>query len=696
MKRHHWIHGGRRADRARALSGMNLPPVLAVLDAHRRRRGPYTAAGTLLRQIIDHALQLDPGIGPRHFNEIAIAAPELAHRVPPVLAAFEWSLDREEKTRYYSRLHTFNLANGLAALLRDHLRALGGGPRTLVLENLDEADVTDQEFVAVLLRRTDLPDLTVVACTGTAQVTDPPGELPISLVRELDRCAQARAVTASENIDDGELEEFVEGCCLDDAPGPVARYARLSDEERAALHSAALESVLSAVHEEGEISLGLGAALFHAERAGDERLVNLLREAVRRCREFGLYSAAVELGRRGVSLVDPVADEDVWWEFTHAVAVCLSSLARADEAAEQFQEAAVRSQKHGVHSNITYGMAMLYARYYPEPRRDPRLARMWMNMHIVLTRQVEDPAKRAFESVFAHNGLALIEVREKQPEVALRLLEEGMSRLDAELEPGQYRLHRIVLRYNRAQVLMMSDRTEEALQEYWAVAEADPEFYEHYFQIGNLLRRLGRPAEAVDAYRTALAKSPPFPEAHYNIGDAELTQGRVQPALESFAEAVELDPTRLEAHVSYIELLVEVGRLDAARAALDRALTEIPARPELLTLKAQILSSGAAARQCLDEALHADPRYPQAWAVRAELAYQEGDLAGALADFDAAVALDDQPSFRFNRGVVHQDSGNLTEAAADFAAVLESSADDEALERLHQCTQPSGSVAHAG
>nr|WP_269330516.1 tetratricopeptide repeat protein [Kineosporia babensis] len=242
----------------------------------------------------------------------------------------------------------------------------------------------------------------------------------------------------------------------------------------------------------------------------------------------------------------------------------------------------------------------------------------------------------------------------------------------------------------------MSDRTEEALQEYWAVAEADPEFYEHYFQIGNLLRRLGRPAEAVDAYRTALAKSPPFPEAHYNIGDAELTQGRVQPALESFAEAVELDPTRLEAHVSYIELLVEVGRLDAARAALDRALTEIPARPELLTLKAQILSSGAAARQCLDEALHADPRYPQAWAVRAELAYQEGDLAGALADFDAAVALDDQPSFRFNRGVVHQDSGNLTEAAADFAAVLESSADDEALERLHQCTQPSGSVAHAG
>ena len=51
--RHHWIRGGRRADRQATLGRLGLPAQLVPdIDAHRNRHGPYTAAGTLVRALI--------------------------------------------------------------------------------------------------------------------------------------------------------------------------------------------------------------------------------------------------------------------------------------------------------------------------------------------------------------------------------------------------------------------------------------------------------------------------------------------------------------------------------------------------------------------------------------------------------------------------------------------------------------------
>ena len=57
MPEHLWITGGLRADRERAVIGLRLPPALlpALLpgvDAHRRRHGPYTAAGAIVRALV--------------------------------------------------------------------------------------------------------------------------------------------------------------------------------------------------------------------------------------------------------------------------------------------------------------------------------------------------------------------------------------------------------------------------------------------------------------------------------------------------------------------------------------------------------------------------------------------------------------------------------------------------------------------
>jgi tetratricopeptide (TPR) repeat protein len=694
IMRGYWIRGTHRADRERAVAQLPLPPRLATLDAHRRLRGPYTATGTLLRQILPAVLALRPELGPRHYIEIATSAPELADLVPPTLTSLEWRVGAEERTRYYSRLHTLNIANGLAELLRDYLADLGCGPRSVVFENVHEADPTDQEFIAVLLRRSDLSALTVVVSTGPGPLLEAPGEIAISLPSILLERTEAVDVTATvpPAVEDGlpgaELAAaYVESDGTSDVPGLAVAYEQLEPALRAARHRDRLDRLLA----RDEESLGLGAIAYHAERVQDPALAAAtLQAALRRCRGVGLYQAAVDLGMRGRALVAHGENPNLWWSFTDATGICLASLGRADEAATMYAEARAASQDPLAHMELAYGMAMLYARHYPEARRDFGLARGWMNLSIAIASQLPDPKKRAFHSVFGDNGLALVEVREKGPEQALQLLENGMARLDRELEPGEQALHRLVLRYNRAQVLGSLGRLEESLADYEAVALEDPDFPEHHFNIGNILRRLGRNQDAVAAYQRALAKSPPFPEAYYNLGDAKLDLGDLDGAVHDFGYAIVLDPHRVEAYVNLASLLYHLDRTAVALECADSGLRIAPSDARLLSLKAQLLMGDGdlvAATELAEAAVTSDGRLGAAWAVRAELFYLAGDLDRATADFTRALSLTDSPAVRFNRGVVHQDAGRPAAAVTDFEAVLAVITDDEAEQRLAVCRQ---------
>ncbi|MDH2430733.1 tetratricopeptide repeat protein [Sphaerisporangium sp. TRM90804] len=691
MGDHYWIRAARRRDRDLERSRLALPPALAVLDAHRRLRGPYTAAGTLLRQIAPDALERLPELGPGHNIEILAAAPELAGAVPSAWTSLEWTAAKGERTRFYSRLHTLNIANGLAELLRDYLAALGGGPRTLVVENLHEADPTDQEMVAVLLRRGDLGGLVVVAGTGLDPVPDPPGEIAISLARILDAHARRVDAPAAPEADGPEPRgwEYVDGDGTSDDPGVIAAYHRLAPEERARLHDLRARALTERASR-GEKSLTLGAIPYHAEHGSDPAGAGLraLRAAMDHCRGIGLYQAAAELGLRGRALVDRSSQEELWWHFTNATSTTLASLGCADEAEAVYEEARAVSADPVVHMELAYGTAMLYARHYPEPRRDYQRARAWMNTSIAFASLLPDPKQRAFHSVFGGNGLALVEVRQNGPRQALRLLEDGMARLDRELEPGEHVLHRAVLRYNRAQVLGMMGRLEESLEDYTAVVRLDPDFPEHHFNVGNILRRLGREEEAIAAYRRALSLSPPFPEAYYNLGDARLELGDVEGALADFGYTIELDPAHVDARVNRAGLLWELGDAGAAWDDVTEGLASAPGNAHLLCLKGRLLAERGepdAAREALTEALGHDDRLAPAWALRGQVAYETGDLPAAVHDLERAVELSDAPEIRFNRAVVYQETGRHAEAAADLEKILATGEDPEARTRLIAC-----------
>ncbi|HEX4705700.1 MAG TPA: tetratricopeptide repeat protein, partial [Pseudonocardiaceae bacterium] len=495
MVGHRWLLASHRAGRGAARSALALPPVLAVVDADRRLRGPYTAVGALLRAIVPDALATVPELVIRHNVEILATTPELRRTVPATRDTLTSLAVPEERTRFYSRLRTLRITHGLIEFLVDYLRVADRGVRTLVVDNAHEADPTDREFVAVLLRRMDSALLTVVVTTGTEPLVDPPGPIAVPLAPALMRyCERIDAGDPhTPAYTSGLAQAYVDSDGTCDDAADVEAYQRLSAEVRARLRDDRA-AVLTA---RDEPSLLIGAVPYHREHGSDPAAgPRALHHAQDWCMDHGYYHAVVDLGLRGLALTDEDTDVDEWWAFTTRMTTALAALGRPDEALALYDEVRTRTTAAGVHMQAAYATAMLYTRQFEGDRRDHQRARAWINQAVGIASILPDAKQRAFNTAFNRNGLALIEFHQGKPDAALSLLDECIADLAKALAPGEQVLHRSVLRYNRAQVYAALGRLADAVEDYSAVIEQDPNYAEYYFDRAAIYRRLGRHAEA--------------------------------------------------------------------------------------------------------------------------------------------------------------------------------------------------------
>jgi tetratricopeptide (TPR) repeat protein len=673
MNQHQWLHGGTQSDRRAAVRELSLPPMLtSTVDAHRRLRGPYTAAGTIFRAVAPDALGRLPELARRYDIELLSAAPELR----AVMSCSRETLNSvaipAERTRFHAQLRTVRISHGLVEFLRDSLPA--DERRTLVVENVEHADPTDAEFLAILLRRIDPGRLTVV-CTGSGR---PDHEL---LAGALDTYASSVAVQSADEAvtPTGDLaRQYVDGECLSDEPALIAAYQALADGERAALH----ERRAAELAERDEQSLRLGAIPFHTEHGADPTGAGAtaLHVAQDYCVCHGFYDATVELGRRCTALIDPAANQKTWWLSTAQTALSLAIMGRSDEAEVLYDEVRYVSTAPEMHMVAAYSTGMLYTRHYEEARRNGRLAKAWCNNAIAIASQHEDPIERAFRSAFNKNGLALVEVNLGDLNEALRLVTECIDDLDRLLEPEEHRPHRSVLKNNRGRVYAGLGRLEEALADYAVAIGDDPNHPEHYLERGGLYRRLGRVDDAFADYATAIRLSPPFPELYYNRADLRAAVGDVGGALEDFSYVLELDPEFVDAYVNRAALRFETGDLDGAREDVAAGLSREPDNPNLLVTLGQChaeLQEFAAASEAFDRAVAIDPDLITALSGRAALAYDLGRLDQAITDLRHAVELQpDDPALRYNRAFAYQDSGRWADALADLEIAAKLAPDD--------------------
>ncbi|MDI5961543.1 tetratricopeptide repeat protein [Streptantibioticus silvisoli] len=665
--------------RAAAAPGPDAPALLPTVSAHRRLRGPYTAAGTILRAVVPQALERFPDLVEAHLIELLSAAPELRNSVPAPEGTLTSLAIPKERTRFYSRLRTQRIAHGITDFLRDLMLRQPSGPATLVIERAEEADATDAEFTAILLRRmpAELLAVTVVTAAGA---TPQPG-----LVTALERYATrtdlppAPPAPAEETANPFDAaRRWVDSECLATDPAGRAAYRALDAADRAALHDARAE----ALENGGQGSRRLGAIPFHREHGADPSGagVEALYLASDWCIALGFYDITIELARRGIALTPEGEEQDFgsgpvprWWPLTTKVTMSLSALDRAEEALAVYDATRARTTSPRVHMHAAYATAMLYTRHLPPERRDHRMALGWANIAIAFAAGIDESEDRAFSTVFQQNGRALVEGHLGNAEEALALVTDGIARLDAELGENDHALHRSVLRHNRALVLKGLGRLQEAREDYETVIALDPNYAEYHFEYAGLLRGLGEEERALAEYDVAARLTPPFVELFYNRGDLRAVRGDVAGALADFDYVLELDPEYVDAYVNRAALLLREGDLDGAARDVEAGLRLRPGDPHLRSQRARVAWERGALREAievLDGVLRDAPDMAEAWALRAAVRFDDADPAGALADLTASLDREESAAVRFNRGAVHEELGRFAEAAEDFGLAI--------------------------
>jgi eukaryotic-like serine/threonine-protein kinase len=204
----------------------------------------------------------------------------------------------------------------------------------------------------------------------------------------------------------------------------------------------------------------------------------------------------------------------------------------------------------------------------------------------------------------------------------------------------------VPLRSSRDRFWLVADRLDrgerrDLLSTVRETTRLEPRNYTNWLLLGTCYAQLKQFDEAAYCFGTGIALHPELSWAYYNRGLAYLDLKKHQEALEDFDQVIRLRPNQSEAYVN--RAISRLGLNDAAGAVADltRALQDpkVPTRAWYLRATARSrMGDVAGARQDFGECIKREPRDELSWIVRG-LARLANDAAGALADYDAALAL---------------------------------------------------------
>jgi tetratricopeptide (TPR) repeat protein len=683
IRDHLWISGLTRGARATALSQLPRPhqKIDVWTSCHRVTGGPVAGVTTVLKALVPVAIRHTPDLVERHRDQILYLVPELADLTGPATPTLVSTTRHEERTRYFGNGYLRGMSQGVVTFLINYARlgrADRSSPLILLFDDAQAADRTEQELLAILLRRANPADLRVIisstapAGPAPSQVTgDPLVDLRAdTLVDELTNALNGYAarLIAQDLQPSNEIRTqtelvraYITADGRSDDPAEYGAYAACSADRRAEMHDTRADE-LSRDPDRRQL---LGAIPYHRERGTDPAGAGraALREALEICVAVGFSTATIEIGLRGRAVTDPDRHQQDYCHFTAKAASACIPAGLTDQAELLYQELRDRYTSPRVQMTSCYALAMLHTRFFVP--RDHEKALELMELAREFARQEPDPVESVYFQVYQDNGLALVEMHRGNLERALGLLNEGMRRIERDVPEDRFIVHRTQLMHNRARLLTAMGRVDEAFAEFTRLIALDPAHVEYHVDRADLSRRRGDLGAALADYDRAVQVSAPFPAVFHNRAGLRAELGDLPGAVQDLRYAVEMEPTFVEAVVALVSTLLEdIGDPDAAYDVLMNVRDHLVGHPTpgyLLGQVEEARSDPAAAWAAYGLALTEDPDFTPALVARATLAHAGGDHESAVTDLTRAVSLLTDPgdvaAALFNLGVVHAAAG---------------------------------------
>jgi tetratricopeptide (TPR) repeat protein len=212
-------------------------------------------------------------------------------------------------------------------------------------------------------------------------------------------------------------------------------------------------------------------------------------------------------------------------------------------------------------------------------------------------------------------------------------------------------------------------RNDQALADYDAVIRLMPESAGAYKDRGGVLYRLGRYDSAIRDLDEAVRLDPKKASAYQNRGAARNALGQFERAIDDLDEAIRLDPKNAGAHSNRGLAHFAIGEYDRAIADLSEAIRLDPKNAVTHFNRAEVFVRLDMRERALEDytaAIRLAPRLAPAYAAIGRLEVQLGHPQEAMRDFNMALRLDPK-----GVGVgVYQDRGNVRREGGDWAGAL--------------------------
>ncbi len=219
--------------------------------------------------------------------------------------------------------------------------------------------------------------------------------------------------------------------------------------------------------------------------------------------------------------------------------------------------------------------------------------------------------------------------------------------------------------------LLALGRAKEAGEGFDRYLAAYPGDAEAAYFAGQARLWAGEPAAGLERLDAALRVRRPAPWVSARA-IALVRLGRATDALAAFDEAVELEPREWSYRQNRGAVRMALGRLDDARADFDEAVRLAPGVAMVRSMRASVLRQQGRLEEALvdaDAAVKADPADGMFRVNRGNILLQMNRLPEAMQDYTAGVERR-IPLAHVGRGHVHQLQGRTAEAVADFDAAI--------------------------